>query len=141
MRLPFLFLFLISCGKSGSESDSDASGVVDNVNSEGAQRGIPMYSCFDNATLNYENFGEMFMLSHCTTCHSSDLVEEDRLGAPKNMDFDTPMGVLKWRSSILSAAGNGLATMPPDGSVSDEDRSLLRKWLTCGKIMGQDKIE
>ena len=48
-----------------------------------------------------------------------------------------PYGSTKWRSSILSAVGNGLSMMPPDGSVLMETEAVKEVGYR-GKIM--DKI-
>jgi hypothetical protein len=44
-------------------------------------------------TLTYDNFGRQFMETYCTRCHHSELMGDDRMGAPSFHDFDTLFGI------------------------------------------------
>ncbi len=115
--------------------------------------------CPRGTSYTYENFGEAFMLSYCTSCHSSALSESLRAGAPTQINLDRYEDIVLWRISINNVAtgrrlvtipsekpsGDGKedeeekqverkvrASMPPAENVPDIDRSRLSEWLGCG---------
>ena len=93
--------------------------------------------CPPASTLTYESFGKPFMEAYCTRCHSSELVGEDRNGAPSFHDFDTIYGIRVVSDHIDETTAAGPAavndSMPPDGDrPSLEERELLGQWIACG---------
>jgi hypothetical protein len=98
-------------------------------------------NCEQGTALNYENFGEGFMLNHCTMCHASDLPDGYRGGAPISANFDTPEDVQIWRASIIVNAAQVGSTMPPNNNVSSGDLLLFVEWLNCGAPSGKDRIQ
>jgi len=96
----------------------------------------PGATCPSDNTLTYETFGEDFMASYCTRCHSSKLEGAARNGAPLDHDFNSLVGVLSVAEHIdeYAAAGPDAVNevMPPDGEApSAEERELLGQWLAC----------
>ena len=94
-------------------------------------------TCPPASTLTYASFGQVFMESYCTRCHSSTLSGADRNGATAFHDFDTRLGVLQVADHVDQAAGSGPnATndqMPPDGAMpSLAEREMLAEWIACG---------
>ena len=94
-------------------------------------------TCPPASTLTYASFGQAFMESYCTRCHSSTLSGADRNGATAFHDFDTRLGVVQVADHIDQAAGSGPnATndqMPPDGAMpSVAEREMLAEWIACG---------
>ena len=88
--------------------------------------------CPEDSILTYENFGHGFMLSWCSGCHSTQLAENHRAGAPVGIDLDSHQAVLDQLDRIWVRSGDNNQTMPPAGGLSDELRFMLGEWLGCG---------
>jgi hypothetical protein len=93
--------------------------------------------CPDGGTLTYESFGQEFMASYCTNCHSAELEGSARHGAPADHDFDTLDGIQSVADHIDQYAAAGPdstnTTMPPtDPKPSMAEREMLGEWLACG---------
>jgi uncharacterized membrane protein len=84
----------------------------------------------DTSYLSYDNFGAPYMSDWCRGCHSADLAPAMRQGAPVTVDLDTLDEIRAQRSSLELVTT--MASMPPAGGPSDEERALLMQWLTCG---------
>jgi len=94
-------------------------------------------TCPPTSTLTYATFGQPFMESYCTRCHSSTLSGADRNGATTFHDFDTRLGVLQVADHVDQTAGSGPnatnEAMPPDGATpSLAEREMLAEWIACG---------
>ncbi len=89
------------------------------------------FACDRDPPLDYALFGEGYMSTHCTGCHSSLLSGEDRVGAPDGVDLETYDGVLLWADRIDARATGAEPTMPPGGGPTEEDIALLEEWLYC----------
>ncbi|MFT5457073.1 MAG: hypothetical protein ACI9K2_003566 [Myxococcota bacterium] len=87
-------------------------------------------SCTDSPT--WESFGQAWLRTWCTPCHSSALPAEARQGAPLGIDFDTYSATLPLASRLVPVAGGADATMPPAGGPSPEERARLEEWVECG---------
>jgi hypothetical protein len=103
----------------------------------------------DPMTLTWDNFGQSFMATYCTLCHSSTLARAQRNGAPVFHDYDTLDGVLRIPDHVDEVAGAGPAShnnaMPPSecpsmpgGSLdrdckkpSEAERTNLAQWIAC----------
>jgi hypothetical protein len=117
----------------GGDSSTDEGG--DSSTDEGGGMATGATCPSDNAPT-YETFGEGFMASYCTRCHSSELEGDARNGAPLDHDFDSLVGVVSVAEHIdqYAAAGpDALNTeMPPNGDTpSQEEREMLGQWLAC----------
>jgi len=86
----------------------------------------------------YASFGQTFMTTYCTSCHSSS--STNRHGAPKSMNFDTEADVKKHADDIdrWSAAGPAATNtqMPEIGGTvtakpSQAEREVLGQFLAC----------
>jgi hypothetical protein len=108
-------------------------------------------TCDDPATnpLTWDSFGQSFMATYCTSCHSSTLAHAQRNGAPLFHDYDSLKDTMKIPDHIDAQAGIGPKAsnrlMPPDrcpttpgGALdrdcpepSDADRTKLATWLAC----------
>jgi hypothetical protein len=94
-------------------------------------------SCPPAAQPTYDSFGEQFMTSYCTRCHSSKLMGPDRQGAPLLHDFDTLYGVQAFIQHIDETTASGPdatnTSMPPnDPAPTLAERQILGEWLACG---------
>jgi uncharacterized membrane protein len=88
--------------------------------------------CPKNSFLSYENFGDPFLLTWCTPCHSSYLTTvEDRQEAPLGVNFNTYEDVLE-HADFIKILTIDTEAMPPAGGPSAEDRTLLEEWIACG---------
>jgi cytochrome c5 len=88
------------------------------------------------STLTYANFGQQFMTTYCTRCHSSTLTGAARMGATAFHDFDTIEGIRPLLDHIDETAGAGPDatndSMPPNGTKpSLAERQMLAEWLAC----------
>ncbi len=87
--------------------------------------------------LTYTNFGQPFMESYCTRCHSSERTGAARNGAPSFHDFDTLFGIKAVSDHIDETTAAGPAAtntgMPSDGKQPTPDERLqLGEWIACG---------
>lgn len=87
--------------------------------------------CADVPLVNWDNFGQGFIIEACQGCHAS--TAQDRHGAPQAVHFDTVDDVWLWRPQVLDRAApvDGDPTMPPAGGTDPDDRTRLRWWLDC----------
>lgn len=125
---------LLACG--GNEDyGPDAQTEVEpepirNIETKGAASAL---NCPKGTQLSYENLGKALLASYCTMCHSSELAEEQRAGAPPLANFDSARDVAVWRAAILDRIkSDAKVPMPPGKNLSDNDRGLLEEWLNCG---------
>jgi len=86
--------------------------------------------CEGVPALSWESFGHGFLLSHCDGCHAAEA--PNRYDAPEDVVFDTPEQAWAWAERILARAAADPPSMPPNGGVSEDDRTRLSWWLTCG---------
>ena len=116
---------LIGCGVQAPENS-------------GAGGGMPTgSSCPTTQTLTYGTFGQPFLTSYCTRCHSSVLSGDARKDAPEDHNFDTVLGVRGFLDHIDEAAAAGPdavnTRMPPsDPRPTLGERQKLGEWLACG---------
>ena len=92
---------------------------------------VPPDAC-ETSYLDYTSFGEPFVLDWCSGCHSASLPPNMRQQAPVHVSFDTLEGVRQFQGRIAARATGAMATMPPAGGPSIEERALLAEWLACG---------
>ena len=78
--------------------------------------------------LTYQTFGDPYIANWCRGCHSEDLIPTMRQDAPLGVNLDTLDEVRQRRAQILEMGDR----MPPTGGPSEEERALMREWLTCG---------
>ena len=92
----------------------------------------------ETSIVDYENFGQGFMMNWCTPCHSGVLAApatdsaDPRAGAPEGVDFDTHEDAVLWSDRVQARATGSAPTMPPGGGPDPEDLLLLEEWLMCG---------
>lgn len=89
--------------------------------------------CADQPVVTWANFGQGFILQECQGCHAS--TSPTRYGAPEDVHFDAAGEVWARRDDVLdrAAPAEGAPDMPPSASTREEDRALLRVWLTCAE--------
>ncbi len=84
-----------------------------------------------STTPTWESFGQGFLRTWCTPCHSSGLPEGARQGAPLGVDFDTYASTLAFAGRLVPVAGSAGSSMPPAGGPSAEERARLLEWVRC----------
>jgi len=93
-------------------------------------------NCPKGTKLSYANFGAVFFGNYCTSCHSSELTGDDRIGATEGVDFETYKLLALHLTGVKSKAGSGKTAMPPGEQVSSEERKQLDEWIDCGAPEG-----
>lgn len=88
--------------------------------------------CPSDSVLTWENFGQPYVTSWCTSCHSSALDEEHRAQAPLDINFDDLDGVRAHAERVWARSGDQNNTMPPAGVAPGIERAQLGEWLACG---------
>lgn len=136
-RLKFLCTMaaiVTGCGDGGEAAttgcDDNGEAVVTGCSESGGGSrwsGLDERPCPDDSTLTWENLGVLFMMKHCTSCHSYlDNVEVVRDLAPR----------------IWSVAADQNDVMPPrlvgTESSSSKERASLGEWLACGARTAED---
>lgn len=84
--------------------------------------------CDTALPVSWDNWGEGFMLTHCSGCHAEGA--PDRHGAPDGVFFDSEDQVLGAAATLLRMVVDE-DTMPPAGGVREEEKILLEAWLGC----------
>jgi uncharacterized membrane protein len=79
-------------------------------------------------TVTWESFGQGFLITHCQGCHAS--TSPQRYGAPDGISFDTQEQAAELQSAIERTVLDQ-ESMPPAGGLSDDERTLLERWLDC----------
>jgi hypothetical protein len=128
-------IILVACSGGGAASPVVSPDPLQDPSADSPQNGwttLASRPCPENSDLTYENFGEPFLLTWCTGCHSSNLQAGARENAPLNVNFDTVDEVRQLAPKIWLMAGDFNTTMPPAGGPQPDDRTLLGEWLACG---------
>lgn len=124
-----LLLFLvISCGDEYKSeniiSDADHNSSADTMKRKSFKKNKKGLNCDEGSHLNYDNFGEGFFLTYCTSCHSSSLTTiESRLGAPLHINLDTPEGIELNRVGILLSTRSYLIDDESNERVTDRNNN------------------
>jgi hypothetical protein len=107
--------------------------------------------------LTWDTFGQPFMAKYCTSCHSSQLTNSHRNGAPYLHDFDTLLGVMQiiqyapdnhvdeqagWGPDAQNNFMPGARCPSVPGGSLDEDcpqptgqeRTQLAQWIACERL-------
>ena len=90
--------------------------------------------CQHDPPLSYANFGKGYIDFHCIGCHSVEIPETHRVGAPLGVDFNTYDDVLHWAERIEARGTriySDLITMPPGGGPTNSELAMFESWLTC----------
>lgn len=128
-----------STGAGGSADETGTAGTTESdTNDMGPWTNLDERPCPDDSFLTYENFGGPFMLSYCTTCHSSRLLADMRQGSPIDVNFDGIDDIREWAPGIWIRAADQNTNMPPVGPPADEERERLGEWLACGAPTAAD---
>jgi hypothetical protein len=117
-----LFVFeaaMTACGGAQDNAQGTTTGQVTAGNATGS-------TCPETSTLTYANFGQAFISTHCLSCH----------GSRQSPALATQSAVRAASAQIdrVAAAGPDAinAVMPPDASLTTDDRLNLGEWLACG---------
>ena len=79
-------------------------------------------------TVNWDSFGQSFLITHCQGCHAS--TSPQRYGAPQGISFDTEEQAAELQSAIERTVLDQ-ESMPPAGGLNEDERALLAEWLAC----------
>lgn len=135
----WLSLGAVACGNESTTdddatqaSDTDPGDTGNETGDEPQWNSLAERPCPEDSYVTYENFGRPFLLSWCNGCHSADVPDGMRQGAPIDVNFDAPGDAAAWAERIWARSGDQNATMPPIGPPGAEERALLGEWLACG---------
>ena len=109
---------MVACGAKSSDSAVEDSGAAPGA-------------C-DTSPWTWQNTGEPFMRTWCTSCHHPDLPEGQRQGAPVDVNLDTHSDVRMWADRIQARVWTEDAPMPPVGVPTEGELEALAEWLDCG---------
>ena len=87
--------------------------------------------CPEGSVVTYENFAESWLRRQCVACHSTELGEGQRAGAPLEVNLDTYPLVREFAFRIYQRAADDNDTMPPAGGPYPSDRRFMGDWLAC----------
>ena len=111
-------------------TDTDTNDTNDTNDSDDTGAPVDDLDC-DTLPWTYENVGAPFMSTWCTSCHSGDLEEDQRAGAPVSVNFDSQAEVQAWIPNILNRIYNEVTPMPPVGDPPEDDLQRVADWLRC----------
>ena len=80
----------------------------------------------------WQNTGEPFARTWCTSCHHSDLGAGARQGAPLDVNLETYSAFMAWADRTEARVWNESSPMPPVGIPPEGDLLALEEWLACG---------
>ena len=106
----------------------DTEPVVESTDTAAVQDTGP---CAGAMTVTWNSWGRGFLTEACQGCHHSEATQ--RYGAPDDIVFDTVDDAWTHADRILARAAADDPTMPPAGGVTEDDRTRLVWWLTCGE--------
>ena len=112
-------------------NDAESGEPIDTAAVDTSEPDSGLDECADAPVVDWDNFGQGFLLMACQGCHAS--TTPDRYGAPEDVTFDTVEQAWAQANDILRVATSETPTMPPRGGVEDDDRTRLRWWLECGE--------
>ena len=115
MRFTVMALLVLGACSDKDAEDSDASVGL----------------CDDAPIANWNSFGDAFMTRNCQSCHASTTPE--RYAAPDDITFDTVEETWALADRVLERAAAEPPTMPPEGVSTEDERYLLKVWLTCAE--------
>ena len=98
--------------------------------------------CIHDPPLSYANFGKGYVDVHCLGCHSAELPEGHRVGAPAGVNFNTYDEVMDWAERLEARATRKFSddvTMPPGGGPTKEELDMFEEWLYCSVIPQRDQ--
>jgi len=96
--------------------------------------------CTRDPPLTYENFGKGILDRHCDGCHSDFIRENQRGGAPLDVNLNKWEYVLQWADQIQVDAVDKL-TMPPTGTMIPLERQMLGEWLRCDVLPQKGEVQ
>lgn len=86
----------------------------------------------ENLPWTYENTGQIFMLNWCTSCHHTEIANEDRHPNNQGVNLETYDGFIDNLERIEERALSSAPTMPPSGGLPGDEVERLRQWIECG---------
>lgn len=120
-------LLLAACSSTWT---ADSGAPADSASETAADTSATDPLCDGAADLTWDTFGEALLIESCDGCHAA--TAPDRHDAPADVTFDTKEQAWAWAPRILARATGDAPTMPPQGGVTDDDRTRLYWWLACG---------
>jgi len=117
--------------ESGSDTDTGTDSDTTAID-DGPWETLEERPCPEGNTIDGQNFGIPFLLTHCNGCHGGAVTGDERQGAPPGVSFDNLGEVQMQLDRIWERSGDDNETMPPAGGPTPDERAMLGQWLACG---------
>ena len=129
-----LGLCLAACGSSTDDRGPDIAAAKDPepIEVKGPATFDTDLKCPKGTFLTYENFGAGFLSTYCLSCHSANVPEKKRSGAPLVANFDTALDASRYRALMLSKTQGNNPSMPPGQTLKAREKAAFAEWLNCG---------
>jgi len=96
--------------------------------------------CTRDPPLSYQNFGKGILDRHCNGCHSDVVRENQRGGAPLDVNLNKWDYVIQFAERIQVRAV-AQRDMPPTGTMTELERNQLAEWLRCSVLPAVGDVE
>ena len=116
MRWFTIFLTLTACGDSPGDSSGDS--------------GIGAIDFCERPSIQDGSLGGGFLLNHCTGCHSSENDENQRHGAPLELNYETHAGFSQHLDRVK--ANCAIDTTHPCDDIPALEVEEFLGWIECG---------
>lgn len=87
--------------------------------------------CPDDAAVTSADVQDV-LTRECVSCHSVELPEGERAGAPVGVDWDTPADLTAWNDDAYIWSRIQSGEMPIAAPLSAEDAYVFWEWFSCG---------
>lgn len=134
LTLVTLGLMLSSCGPSAEDRGPDLTPAKEPlpIVVSGPATFETNLKCPKGTYLTYENFGAGFLSTYCLSCHSAQMTEGKRGGAPLAANFDTAYDASRYRALMLTKTQGSNPSMPPGQILKPKEKAAFAEWLNCG---------
>ena len=92
--------------------------------------------CPEDSILTWDNAGGPFVLNWCASCHGSAVAEEERAGAPLEINLESHSAVRERIHQLIRMSvhpgKDGRPKMPLMGRPPQEEIDRFAQWLRCG---------
>ncbi|MBP9709117.1 MAG: hypothetical protein KBD78_15890 [Oligoflexales bacterium] len=133
--LGLIIIVVSACGNPGDEVEPtrNVSDLEKNPEKSGPAKTQNLSPCPNGTSLSYENFAAGFIAKNCLACHSQNLTNDFRAGAPDKINLDSYELFLPLINLVLpTLAGENAPSMPPNRLLNLTEQKLMIEWLRCG---------
>ena len=92
----------------------------------------PSIEACEESPWTYENTGDPYMRTWCTSCHHSEMSGDNRVDGTEGINLNGFGNVSALLERIEARALGDTPTMPPSGGPTQIERDQLAEWIACG---------